>query len=173
MIVNTLLEEVQYKVQKTRFGTWKSFGYTNGASYHEFTSNATIMGMPLFHYTYGINPQTGTRKWAKGFIAVGRFAYGVIAIGHVAAGVVAVGQLAIGFVLSVGQGCVALLAIGQIAIGILFGLGQFATGYIAIGQFAVGTYVLGQAGFGKFVWSMKTKSPEAVEFFKSFLPINI
>ncbi|MEF3280488.1 MAG: hypothetical protein K6357_05930 [Elusimicrobiota bacterium] len=94
---NTLLNSIEYKIVKTRFGIWKSFGYQNGNSYHEFISDSKIFGLPVFHYTYGINPETGRRKWAEGFIALGRFARGVIAIGHIGIGVIAFGQLSLGF----------------------------------------------------------------------------
>jgi hypothetical protein len=167
---NVLLEEIEYKVDQTSFGTWRRYGYITGTSYHEFTSHTKILGLPLVHYTWGRNPETGRRKCAKGIIAVGRFACGVIAIGNVCFGLVAVGQLAIGIILGLGQLATGVWAVGQIAVGLVFGLGQFATGYVAIGQFAFGKYVLAQIGSGKFIWSMKRVDLQAIEFFRS-LPV--
>ncbi len=147
---NQLLENVEYKIDRTRFGTWRRYGYIDGTSYREFTSGASIFGMPLLNYTQGRNPETGSRRVAKGIIAVGQLAIGV-AFG--------LGQLAFGTV-----------ALGQFAIAAAFGLGQFAAGYVAIGQFVLGGYGLGQFGFGKFLWTMHRTDAQAVEFFKA-LPL--
>ncbi len=164
---NRLLEEIQYKIDQTKFGTWRRYGYANGANFEEFKSRTVLFGLPLVHYTYGRNPETGGRVVAKGILAVGRFAYGVIAIGHVAVGLLAVGQLAVGIGFGLGQFSTGVLAIGQAALGGWFGLGQFATGYIAIGQVAFGQYVLAQVGKGEFVLSMQRWDPEALRFFKA------
>ncbi|MBN2020606.1 MAG: hypothetical protein JW749_10335 [Sedimentisphaerales bacterium] len=167
---NTLLDKAEYKVVKTGLGTWRSFGYQNGTSFHEFKSNATWLGLPLIHYTYGRSPETGRRVCAKGVIAVGRLAMGIIAIGHASMGVIAIGQLAIGFLFGLGQLSTGIAAVAQAAIGVYFGLGQLATGYIAIGQIALGKYVLAQLGVGTHVLSAARKDPQAIEFFKT-LPI--
>jgi len=167
---NLLLEEVEYKIEETGFGIWRRYGYETGASFHEFKSHTVWMGMPLVHYTYGRNPETGRRVIAKGVIAVGRLACGIVAVGQASFGLVAVGQLAIGLALGLGQLSTGLVAVAQAAFALVFGLGQLATGYIAIGQFAFGIYVLAQVGIGEFVLSMKRADPEAIEFFKS-LPI--
>jgi hypothetical protein len=166
---NLLLEQVEYKIEETNFGTWQRYVYANGAGFHEFKSHATLFGLPLIHYTYGKNPQTGRRVVAKGIIAIGRLACGFIAIGHASFGLLAIGQAAVG-VIGLGQLSIGLAAIGQLAIAAYFGLGQFAAGYIAIGQVGIGKYVLAQAGFGEFVWSVQRADPQAVEFFKS-LPL--
>jgi hypothetical protein len=167
-MINTLLEKPEYKIVKTPLGTWRSFGYVDGTSFHEFKSDATWMGLPLIHYTYGRSPETGRRVCAKGVIAIGRLACGIIAIGHASIGIVAIGQLAIGLLFGLGQLSTGLAAVAQAAIGIYFGLGQLATGYIAIGQFAYGKYVLAQFGFGEYVLSTMRKDQEAIEFFKTF-----
>lgn len=167
---NALLEDVEYKIQRTRFGIWRRYGYENGASFHEFKSNKYIIDLPLVHYTYGKNPETGCRIVAKGIVAIGRIACGFIAIGQASFGLVAIGQLAIGIVFGLGQLTTGIAAVGQFAIAALFGLGQFAAGYVAIGQVAAGKYALGQMGFGKYIWSTQRVDSEAVEFFKS-LPV--
>jgi len=161
---NILLEEIEYKIDQTSFGKWRRYGYIDGTSYHEFASHARILGLPLVHYTYGRNPETGRRKCAKGIIAVGRFACGVIAIGQASLGLIAIGQLAVGIILGLGQLTTGVRAVGQVALGLVFGLGQFATGYVAIGEFAYGKYVLAQLGSGKFIWTMQRTDWEGLEF---------
>ncbi|MFA5554369.1 MAG: hypothetical protein WCZ89_00845 [Phycisphaerae bacterium] len=167
---NELLEPIEYKVVRTNLGEWKSFGYSTGLSYHEFTSHAKIAGLPLIHYTYGRCPETGRRKMAKGVIAVGRIACGIIAIGQLAIGLIPIGQAAFGLLLGIGQLSTGLAAVGQAAIGFYFALGQLAVGYIAIGQFAIGTYALGQFAVGKYVLST-SRADEAAKDFFSVLPV--
>lgn len=179
-MANVLLEEVEYKIEETNFGVWRRYGYINGTSYHEFTSHASWMGMPLVHYTYGRSPETGRRVCAKGVIAIGCFARGIISVGMFSAGLLAVGLLtfglivfglvAIGIIFGLGQLATGVVALGQFGIGVLFAAGQFAIGRVAIGQVAFGKYVLARIGFGEFVWSMKRADPQAIEFFKS-LPL--
>jgi hypothetical protein len=166
---NLLLEKVEYKIEETRFGVWRRFVYPNGAYFAEFKSHTTWMGLPLIHYTRGKCPETGRRIIARGVIGVGRLATGIVAIGQASFGLVAIGQAALGLLLGLGQGSTGLLAIGQIALGLYFGLGQFATGWIAIGMFAYGKYVLAMEGYGDYIWSMKRKDPQAIEFFRALL----
>jgi hypothetical protein len=164
---NLLLEEIVYKTETTRHGTWRRYGYIDGSSYHEFTSMRSLFGIPLVHYTCGRCPETGRRKVARGIIAVGRFAYGFIAVGHASVGFVAIGQLAIGLIFGIGQLALGAGAVGQLAIGFVVGLGQFATGYIAIGQFVGAYFGLGQFGLGKYLWTMHRADEDAVMFFKA------
>jgi hypothetical protein len=166
---NLLLENVEYKIETTNFGVWRRFLYPNGAYFAEFKSHAAFLGLPLFHYTRGKCPETGKRVVAKGVLAVGRLAMGILAIGHASFGIIAIGQLGLGLLLGLGPGATGLYAIGQFVVGLMFGLGQIATGEITIGQLAYGKYVLAQAGYGDYVWSMKRADPEAVTFFKSLL----
>jgi hypothetical protein len=164
---NMLLDKVDYRFDRTYFGTWRRYVYETGARFAEFKSHDGILGLPFVHYTAGICPETGKRLVAKGIIAVGRKAIGVIAVGQAATGLLALGQLAVGAI-AVGQAAFGVASIGQLAVAILFGLGQVTTGYVAIGQFALGYYVLAQFGIGEHVWSTRSADPEAVEFFKSF-----
>jgi hypothetical protein len=168
-MTNLLLDQVDYKIEETPRGTWKRYVYPSGGRYAEFTSRTTIFGLAFLHYTVGICPETGKRKTAKGFIALGRKAMGVIAIGQFAAGLVTFAQFGIGLLLGLGQFIAAPVAIGQLALALYFGLGQLATGDTAIGQLAYGRMVLAQMGMGEHVWSMRRADPEAVEFFRSLL----
>ena len=167
---NLLLQEVEYKIEETPLGIWRRFGYSTGASFHEFKSHVRIFGLPLVHYTSGRNPETGRRVAAKGFIAVGRIACGVIAIGQASFGIIAIGQLAVGILFGLGQLATGLAVVAQLALALFFGIGQFATGYTAIGQFAFGKYVLAQFGIGEYVWSTNRADPEAIRYFTS-LPV--
>jgi hypothetical protein len=164
---NTFLEKIEYKIENTAMGTWMRYGYANGTSFHEFKSHADWMGMPLIHYTYGKNPETGKRVVAKGVIAIGRIACGVVAIGQLSIGLLAIGQLAIGILFGLGQLSTGLAAVGQAAVAVYFGLGQLAVGQVAVGQLAYGKYVLAQVGFGENVLSMTRGDDAATEFFKS------
>lgn len=162
---NLLLEKIEYRVDETAWGTWRWYLYPNGSRFEEFKSRAEFAGMPVFHYTYGICPETGRRITARGAIAVGRFARGILAIGHVAFGIIAVGQASVGLVLGFGQATAGAFCIGQLAIGLIFGAGQVATGYIAIGQIAFGYYVLAQIGWGNHVVDTRAVDPLAQRFF--------
>jgi len=165
---NLLLEKVEYKVEKTRRGTWRRFVYPNGRYFAEFKSHQILFGLPLLHCTWGICPETGRRIMAKGIIAVGRLALGVVAIGQAAFGVIAIGQLALALGFGLGQAATGVVAVGQLAIGVLFGLGQIATGMVAVAQIGIGQYVLAQIGFGEYVWQADGADPEAVQFFKAW-----
>ena len=162
---NLLLQEIQYKIEETPHGVWRSFLYPSGARFSEFKSHVSFGTLPLVHYTYGKCPETGKRITARGVIAVGRFARGMIAIGQVSMGLIAVGQLSLGLIFCVSQAAFGAICIGQLAAGLLFGLGQFATGYVAIGQLAFGTYALAQLGWGTHVIDMKWVDPAAKDFF--------
>jgi hypothetical protein len=167
---NLLLEPVEYKVERTALGTWKSFMFPTGRTYREFVSHRRVLGMPLVHYTAGVCPETGRRKVARGFFAFGRVACGVFAFGQAAFGLFAFGQAGLGLLLGIGQATCGLLAVGQVAVGGLFGLGQVATGWVAIGQLALGHWALAQFGAGVHTWTPEAADPAAVEFFRRLLP---
>src|SRR3954469_18493757 len=162
---NVLRSDVDYIVQETANGVWRSYLYPNGRRFAEYKSYLNVGGLPLIHYTQGICPQTGRRITAHGIIAIGRVASGVIAIGQFAIGLIAIGQLSIGLLFAVGQASLGAYCLGQLAVGLFFGAGQFATGQIAIGQIAYGVNVLAQAGFGKHVVDMPAVAPAAKSFF--------
>jgi hypothetical protein len=99
---NLLYETIDYKIEETALGTWKSFLGFNGQLFREFTSHRQIFGMPLLHYTYGRDPKTGRRKVARGFFAVGRIAIGVFPVGQLAIGIIPIGQAAFGLIFGLG-----------------------------------------------------------------------
>ena len=143
---NLLRDEIEYRTEHTRFGTWRRYLYPTGHLFAEFRSHAQLFGLPMVHYTRGICPETGRRVLAKGVVAVGRLAIGGLALGQAAAG---------------------LLAVGQLGVGLVLGLGQVATGELAVGQVAAGNQVLAQIGIGEHVWDQRGADPEAEAFFRS------
>lgn len=162
---NLLLEDVQYQIEETAHGVWRSFLYPSGQRFAEFKSHMSWGNMPLVHYTYGVCPETGKRITARGVVAIGRFAHGMIAIGQVSLGLIAIGQFSFGLIFCLAQFGAGAVSVGQLAIGVLFGAGQLATGQIAIGQFAYGHFVLAQFGLGKHVIDMRGVDPAAKDFF--------
>jgi len=155
------------KLEETSLGTWRRYVYPGGRSrLSEFRSHAEIFGLPLVHFTTGIDPVSGRKAAARGILAVGRRAIGVIAVGQVSIGVLAIGQAALG-VAALGQAAGGMWAIGQLAVGWRFALGQIAIGAVAIGQLAAGRMVLAQIGLGRHVSSTSSSDPEAVAFFRS------
>jgi hypothetical protein len=167
---NLLLQDVEYKVERTRFGVWRRYLYENGQLFQEFRSHAQVGELPWVHYTYGRSPETGRRVVAKGIVAIGRMSVGFLAIGQAALGVIAIGQAAFGFLLGLGQAAGGAIAVGQLAVGVAFGLGQLATGYAVIAQFGWGKYVLAQLGLGQHVWDVRGAAEEARRFFSWLIP---
>ena len=104
---------------------------------YEYRSEAEIFGMPLLHVAYGIDPETGRPRVARGVIAIGNiafgwlFATGGVAIGGISFGGVSIGGLALGGV-AIGAaafGGVALgavLALGGVALSLMYALGGLA-----------------------------------------------
>jgi hypothetical protein len=132
-------------------------------------SSTTICGLPLYSIAVGPDMEKGeVRGRARGVIAIGDVATGWLAISGVAKGIVAFGGLALGLV-SFGGLSLGGLAVGGAALGGI-ALGGAAVGVVAIGGFAVGYYACGGEALGKFVLSVAKRSPEAVEFFKSWFP---
>jgi hypothetical protein len=165
---NVLLEKVEFKIVRTRRGTWRRYLYPTGARFSEYTSAARLFGLPLVHLTLGVNPETGGRVVARGVFAFGRVAVGVFPFGQAAFGLFPFGQLAVG-VAAVGQGAFGLAALGQLAVGAGLAVGQLAAGWVAIGQLALGHFALAQAAFGEHLWTPGVADPEAVRFFRGLL----
>ena len=165
---NFLLENVEYKIEETRLGVWRSFSFQAVP-----ISQSSRPIKPCLVFPFSIIPgemsgdgKTGSskRRSSRGEACVGNS-----------------GDRP-GFIWSycywsaccqypvwAGAGLDGLIAVGQVAIGLRFGMGQLATGLTAIGQLGIGRYVLAQIGFGDYVWSTKRADPEAVEYFKSLL----
>ncbi len=133
-------------------------------------SEVELFGLPLWSVALGPDWQRGERRGhARGFFAVGDLATGVFALGGMARGVVALGGLSLGL-LTVGGGSFGLLfAFGGFALGGI-AVGGLAVGAVAVGGLAVGYYAAGGGAVGAHTLSAVTRDPEAVEFFRRFLP---
>ena len=133
-------------------------------------SQATIFGWPLYDIATGPDPAAGEwRGHARGVIAVGDVATGVLALGGVARGLIAFGGLAVGGICFGGCSLALLLGIGGFAAGAV-AIGGMAIGLIAGGGFAVGYYAFGGDAIGQYLFSARRQDPEAVEFFRQWVP---
>ncbi|MCA8987861.1 MAG: hypothetical protein KDA78_09490, partial [Planctomycetaceae bacterium] len=56
------LEEIEYEIRETPYGTFRRFVYENGTSFEEYTSHYHIGSLPFYHRTKGKCPETGRRK---------------------------------------------------------------------------------------------------------------
>lgn len=143
-------------------------------------SEKTFCGLRWYEIALGPNPETGeVRGHARAIFAIGDIATGVVALGGLARGAVAVGGLALGLFCFGGLSIGVLLAFGGLALGGValgglaigaFAAGGGAVGFVAVGGGAVGYYALGGGAFGKFVVSAMERSPEALAFFRQYLP---
>src|SRR5262249_31665513 len=123
-----------------------------------YRSKATLFGLPLVHIATGFDPQTGSKRIARGIIAIGDIAMGVFSMGGLSIGGIAVGGAAIG-----------LFSLGGLAIGALMAVGGAAVGYVAIGGGALGYYAFGGGAFGAHAVSAMSQDPQAIDFLKKTL----
>lgn len=168
-MANLLLQPVEYKVERTALGVWRSHLSENGAYFTEFRSHAEWLGLPLVNYTRGVNPETGRLKTAKGWLAVGRLAFGGLAVGQASCGLIGIGQASFGLFFAFAQAAAGYYALGQLAVAWGFALGQFGLAQVVIAQLGIGEWVLAQAGYGLHVWTPEYQDPAAVEFFRTLL----
>ena len=124
-----------------------------------FRSSCKVFGYPLLVVSCGPDSTSGElRGSAKGIIAIGDIAIGVVAIGGITAGLVSIGGLSIG-----------LITIGGVAVGGLV-LGGVAVGVFALGGVAIGYYAAGGKAVGAYVIHATQRDPQAVNFFRHFIP---
>ena len=168
---NLANQEIDYKVSEGQYFVTKTFVYPNGRAYTETTSTGTLLGWPLFQMTIGRCPETGRRRVAKAWLAVGRIAFGGIAVGQLGIGIVAIAQLGIGLTFALAQlGVSAHTSVAQIGIASKAAYGQLSVaGEEAIGQVAVARYAMGQVGVGRYVYDVKRRDHEALEHFAPIL----
>lgn len=140
-----LAENPEFTERKDDAGVTREYRHTNGKMYREFVSHTTTFGLPTYCRVSGIDPRTGKRGIAHGFLAIGPNARGVISVGQRADGVIAIGQLAVGRLFSLGQMAIAPIAIGQSALSFV-GVGQAIVAIAGIGQFGVAGYGIFQIG---------------------------
>jgi hypothetical protein len=133
---------------------------------YEFRSRRELFGMPWLHIATGLDPQTGRRRVAKGFFAVGDIAIGVFSAGGISVGVVSIGGV-----------CLNVIGVGGLILSLLFGFGGLtvspglATGGVVIGTGAVGGLAMGYTALGGLAighhsMSGTGVSPEDQEWFR-------
>ena len=103
----------------------------------DWASKAEVFGMPVIHVAFGIDPDTGKKRIAKGWIAIGDVAIGGLALGGIALGIIGIGGMGVGAV-----------AMGGMALGLLLGAGGMATGAVANGGLAIGGLAQGGGAVG-------------------------
>lgn len=130
----------------------------------EWKSKQTILGLPLVHLAFGMDPSTGRARMAKGIIAIGDQAMGVIAVGGVAYGGLAIGGVGIGLISFSGLALGLWIAIGGCALG-LFSLGGLAIGAVSVGGCAVGYFAAGGSGLAAHGLFTYARDPVAQQFF--------
>jgi hypothetical protein len=133
-------------------------------------SSTCLCGLPLYDIAFGPDPETNqVRGYARGIFALGDVAIGVFALGGVAFGIVTCGGCSVGILLAIGGAAFGGVAIGGLAVG-LIALGGAAVGLVAIGGGAYGYYACGGGATGKHVITAMEQDPEAVRFFKQWVP---
>lgn len=100
-------------------------GYMGPMAGYEYRSQKTLLGWPLIHIAFGINPRTGLPQVARGIIAIGNFSIGLVAIGGFALGGLTIAGIGMGFFVLAGI-AFGSVAVGGIAIGLQFALGGLA-----------------------------------------------
>ena len=128
----------------------------------EYKSKISILGMPLIHIASGFNPETGTKRVARGIIAIGDIAIGLFSLGGLSIGGIAIGGAAFG-----------ICAMGGLAVAAFLAVGGGAVGYVALGGGAIGYYAFGGGAFGAHCVSALSQDPEALRFLKDTLGIEL
>ncbi|WP_052573914.1 serine/threonine-protein kinase [Haloferula sp. BvORR071] len=156
----TVVETLAHSQQAPAEFSWQQMRL-HGVDYR---SRRKFLGLPLVHICSGIDPGTGKRRIARGWIAVGDTAIGGFAMGGLAFGGIAIGGVA-GGVLSFGGLALGILAFGGLSLGLLMAVGGLAVGGIAIGGMAIGYYANGGGAMGVHTMSAAARDPQAYRFF--------
>lgn len=140
-------------------------------------SKATLFGLPLISICLSFYPHMlGSRKTARGIIAIGNIAVGVVALGGLSVGIFSIGAFSVGALAlgalafglaALGPVAAGLLAFGPVALGLWYAGGVAALGgKIAVGVAAVGETAVGYDAAGKHVllWGSGLTQPEVEAF---------
>jgi serine/threonine protein kinase len=127
---------------------------------YEYKSRRMMLGVPLVHVAFGVDPVTGRRRVAEGIFAVGDVAKGVVAFGGRAVGVFAFGGVAVGGI-ALGGVAAGGVAMGGLGLALLFAFAGLAIGPIAMGGLAVGFLAAGGAAFGVHAAGGNVRDPVA------------
>ena len=134
-----------------------------------FRSTRMLWGCPLLVVSCGPDAtHDEDRGIARGIIAIGDIAVGVIAIGGLSAGVISIGGLSVGLV-TIGGVAFGGIVLGGVAVGGV-AFGGVAVGLAAAGGVAVGYYAAGGRAVGTYIINATQRDPQAVEFFRHWLP---
>lgn len=104
---------------------------------YEYRSQTELFGLPLVHIAFGINPQTGQPRVAKGIIAIGNIALGLVAVGGFAMGGITLAGFSLG-ILAIGGFSFGVMAVG----GLAFALHTAVGGFAISAKFALGGLML-------------------------------
>lgn len=156
----------------TELESWRLFENAYGGRAYgrrvQWESAAKIMGYPVIHICFGMDPKTGRRGIAKGLVAIGDVAVGGLAIGSMAAGIVSMGGVGVGLISAGGLAIGLLLGIGGLGMGLLasgggaiggVAVGGGAIGGIAFGGGSIGYVAIGAGAFGRYSISAAGESP--------------
>jgi hypothetical protein len=109
------------------------WGYPGILWGYEYRSREEFFGWPLIHIAFGVNPQTGLPRVARGIFAAGNFAVGLVAVGGFALGGLTIAGIGMGIFI-LGGIALGVVAVGGIAVALHFALGGLAISTrIAIG----------------------------------------
>lgn len=100
---------------------------------YEYQSKRKILGLPILHINWG------SRRTARGIIAIGMKSQGIFSIGLLSVGVFSCGLLSLG-----------LFSFGVLAVGIMIGAGAFGIGFLGFGAIAFGIVSFGAVSVGQF-----------------------
>jgi hypothetical protein len=138
---------------------------------YEYKSKLEILGLPLVHVAYGMDPDSGRMRVAKGIIAIGNIALGLIAIGGIGLGGICISGLALGIFCLGGMAISILASLGGLAISGYLALGGLAiAGEIAAGGMAISlNYAFGGFAIAKHPYGGNYQDPLAMEYLRSIL----
>jgi len=128
---------------------------------YEYKSETQILGLPLIHIAFGVDPQTLRPRVAKGIIAIGNIAFGLLfSLGGLAMGGISIGGLSAGMA-AFGGLALGGIALGGAAVGLFGALGGLAvSGFYAVGGLALAPHYLGGNG----------ADPAFLELLEKFFP---
>lgn len=109
----------------------------------EYTSKLKIGKLPFVHIYFG------TKKAAKGIIAIGFRSMGIISIGLLSLGLLSFGVLSLGL-FSFAALSIGLFSLGAISIG-LFSFGAIAIGILSMGSISIGQFSFGALAIGNYL----------------------
>jgi hypothetical protein len=135
-------------------------GYPTAYWSYEYRSQLEFLGWPFLHIAYGVDPETGLPRVAKGIIAIGNVAIGLVALGGFGIGGVVLAGMGLGM-FAVGGIAAGGIAVGGIALALFLAAGGLAASTMyAIGGMAIGAHSISPLG----------ADPELLDLIGKWLP---